>query len=301
VHSVPSLVVDSLGPATGLNLGCSRAKQPATSQQSPLALTPHLFAELYSHHLSVAGWAGARIIMAQTSFHSETIFDLIIASFSSSSDPTKLADLVAMKERSGLAEEDWNGVLAYCAQVRPLGVVGWRRGADEPSQVLSNLSNFKSFGATKFIPRVSESAFEAVVKAAERTSVAHPLWDSVRLAPRARQTTLLTLARNRSRPRSTPFRPSRSSRSANPPKATSRATTRPIPLPPTPKSTKSSCCAIRLASRRSTPASQSNPPPSSLFSSLRHRLPYLRPTLRHSNQSLWGSRSSLSEGTTLRR
>lgn len=52
--------------------------------------------------------------------------------------------------------------------------------APPPRQVLSNLSNFKSFGATKFIPRVPESAFEAVVKASERSSTALPLWEQLK-------------------------------------------------------------------------------------------------------------------------
>lgn len=46
-------------------------------------------------------------------------------------------------------------------------------------QVLSNLANFKSFGATKFIPRVSDAALEAVVSASERSDIALPLWNSV--------------------------------------------------------------------------------------------------------------------------
>lgn len=74
--------------------------------------------ELYSHHLSEACWAGARIIMRQTSFKSETIFDLLVASFSSKKDSHKLANLKEHKQRSGVSDEDWQGVLAYAAQVR---------------------------------------------------------------------------------------------------------------------------------------------------------------------------------------
>jgi dipeptidyl-peptidase-3 len=51
---------------------------------------------------------------------------------------------------------------------------------DPFSQVLSNLSNFKSFGATKFIPRVPEAAFAAVVSASERSSVALPFWEELK-------------------------------------------------------------------------------------------------------------------------
>ncbi|KAL8283979.1 hypothetical protein RQP46_005092 [Phenoliferia psychrophenolica] len=117
---------------------------------------------LYSHHLSQACWAGARIVSRQTSPSSETIFDLIISTFSSAKDPTKLSEVEAHKKASRVTEEEWEGVLAYCAQV------------------LSNLGNFKSFGATKFIPRIPASVFGAVVKASERSSVALPLWESVK-------------------------------------------------------------------------------------------------------------------------
>ncbi|KAM0749538.1 aflatoxin-detoxifizyme [Meredithblackwellia eburnea MCA 4105] len=117
--------------------------------------------KLYSHHLGNACWAGARIISRQTSPVSESIFDLIIATFSAK-DSAKLADVEALQKKSGVSEEEWKGVLAYAAQI------------------LSNLGNFKSFGATKFVPRVPESAFEAVVKASERSSIAVPLWDSIK-------------------------------------------------------------------------------------------------------------------------
>ncbi|TNY19974.1 peptidase family M49-domain-containing protein [Rhodotorula diobovata] len=114
--------------------------------------------KLYSHYLSDASWAGARIIMRQTSAASEKLFDLLVATFSSAADPTKLANLAQLKHKSGVSDEDWDAVLAYAAQV------------------FSNLSNFRSFGATKFIPRAAQDAFAAVVAAAERSSVALPLW-----------------------------------------------------------------------------------------------------------------------------
>ncbi|GAA5867247.1 hypothetical protein JCM8547_003134 [Rhodosporidiobolus lusitaniae] len=118
--------------------------------------------KLYSHYLSKASWAGGRIILRQSTHKAESLFDLILAVFSSSADQHKLADLKALKQKSGVSEEDWTAVLAYAAQV------------------LSNLSNFKSFGATKFVPRAPESAFEAVVKASERSSVALPLWEELK-------------------------------------------------------------------------------------------------------------------------
>ncbi|GAA5906487.1 hypothetical protein JCM5296_003782 [Sporobolomyces johnsonii] len=118
--------------------------------------------KLYSHYLSEASWAGGRIIMRQTTFHAERLFDLVVGTFSAATNPKKLADLAKIKNKSGVSDEEWNEVLAYCAQV------------------LSNLSNFKSFGATKFIPRASEAAFEAVVNASERADVVKPLFNELK-------------------------------------------------------------------------------------------------------------------------
>lgn len=108
--------------------------------------------------MSEASWAGARIIMRQNTLHAEKLFDLLIATFSSRADPAKLASLSALKTKSGVSDDDWADLLAYAAQV------------------LSNLANFRSFGATKFVPRASQQAFEAVVKASARADVAEPLW-----------------------------------------------------------------------------------------------------------------------------
>ncbi|GAA6015297.1 hypothetical protein JCM10207_008940 [Rhodosporidiobolus poonsookiae] len=116
----------------------------------------------YAHHLSRASWEGARIIMRQTTSSAEKLFDFLIATFSSSSDSQKLADLATLQKKSGVSDEDWKAVLAYAAQV------------------LSNLSNIKSFGATKFVPRVSQDAFAAVVKASEQASTAVPLWEDLK-------------------------------------------------------------------------------------------------------------------------
>lgn len=82
-----------------------------------LVLTPSSPPELYSHHLSNACWSGARIVLAQTTADSETIFDLIIATFASSKDPKTMADLAAHHQRSQVSKEAFDGVLSYSAQV----------------------------------------------------------------------------------------------------------------------------------------------------------------------------------------
>ncbi|KAG0659062.1 hypothetical protein C6P46_005358 [Rhodotorula mucilaginosa] len=118
----------------------------------------------YAHYMSAASWAGARIIMRQTTPQAEKLFNLLIATFSAaqSSEPAKLAALEQLKSKSGVSDAEWADVLAYSAQV------------------LSNLANFRSFGATKFVPRVSQEAFEAVVKASERADLAVPLWNELK-------------------------------------------------------------------------------------------------------------------------
>ncbi|BGP24644.1 hypothetical protein JCM10295v2_003562 [Rhodotorula toruloides] len=116
--------------------------------------------KLYAHYISQASWAGGRIIQRQTTPTAEHLCDLVIATFSA--EKGKVADLAALKAKSGVNDEDWTELLAYSAQV------------------LSNLSNMRSFGATKFIPRVPEQAFDAVVKACHRSDVALPLWQELK-------------------------------------------------------------------------------------------------------------------------
>jgi hypothetical protein len=47
-------------------------------------------------------------------------------------------------------------------------------------QVLSNLANFKTFGFTKFVPRVPQEKFAAVVESSYNAANAVPLWNEVR-------------------------------------------------------------------------------------------------------------------------
>lgn len=112
--------------------------------------------------MSRASWEGARIIMNQWSPKAEKLFDFILCVFGSAGDPTKPTNFELLKERSSLSDGEWKYALDYCAQV------------------LSNLCNYRSFGATKFIPRCSESTFEALVAASERPKESKELWESVR-------------------------------------------------------------------------------------------------------------------------
>ncbi|KAK0433619.1 aflatoxin-detoxifizyme [Armillaria borealis] len=111
--------------------------------------------KLYTHYLTEASWAGARIIQAQWTAQATDLYDLLILTFSANG---KLADLDALKTSSGLSEDDWEALIQYTVQV------------------LSNLVNYKTFGFTKIIPRVDADKFEAVVKASSNADQASALF-----------------------------------------------------------------------------------------------------------------------------
>ncbi|KAF9260465.1 aflatoxin-detoxifizyme [Marasmius fiardii PR-910] len=109
----------------------------------------------YTHFVSEAAWAGARIIQAQWTPEATDLYNLLISTFN---DNTKLADLAALQKNAGLTDEEWEDLMQYTVQV------------------LSNLVNYRSFGFTKIIPRLPESKFEAVVKASPNSIWASKLW-----------------------------------------------------------------------------------------------------------------------------
>ncbi|KAI0371497.1 aflatoxin-detoxifizyme [Pilatotrama ljubarskyi] len=113
----------------------------------------------YAHYIGQASWAGARIIQGQWTPQAQKLYDLLILTFSENG---KLADLESLQQRSGVSAEDWEDVLQYT------------------SQVLSNLVNYKSFGFTKIVPRVSEERFAAVVEKSANAANALPLWNELK-------------------------------------------------------------------------------------------------------------------------
>jgi dipeptidyl-peptidase-3 len=114
----------------------------------------------YAHFVGKASWAGARIIQGQSTPDAARLYDLLILTFTDHAG--KFADLDALRTKSGSSEEDWQGLLQYTAQV------------------LSNLSNYKSFGFTKFVPRTPEAQFGAVVKASANAEKASSLWHDLK-------------------------------------------------------------------------------------------------------------------------
>ncbi|KAJ8463391.1 hypothetical protein ONZ45_g17600 [Pleurotus djamor] len=114
----------------------------------------------YTHFVGKAAWAGARIIQGQWTPQAQDLYDLLILTFSNAE--SKLADLSQLQSSSELSTEEWDALLQYVIQV------------------LSNLVNYKSFGFTKIIPRVSEEKFAAVVKASAKSEKATALWEKLK-------------------------------------------------------------------------------------------------------------------------
>jgi len=117
--------------------------------------------KLYTHWVGAASWAGARIIQEQWTPDAQALYDFLILVFSTN-DGKSLADLEALKSKSDLGNKEWVQLLEYVAQV------------------FSNLVNYKSFGFTKFIPRVSEDQVRKVVEASAAASKALPLWEKLK-------------------------------------------------------------------------------------------------------------------------
>lgn len=107
----------------------------------PLEIKPHFEAlsdkeKKYAHYISRASLAGTRINLRQVSPESEAIYDFIIALY-------KLAngDWKKVRSDAGISEDDLTHFLNYAAQV------------------LGNTGNFKSFGDSKFVPRIKADSF----------------------------------------------------------------------------------------------------------------------------------------------
>ncbi|KAG8696045.1 hypothetical protein FRC08_007402, partial [Ceratobasidium sp. 394] len=117
--------------------------------------------KLYTHWVGAASWAGARIIQEQWTSEAQALYDLLILMFSAPNGKS-LGDLSELKSKADLNDEEWTQLVEYVAQV------------------FSNLVNYKSFGFTKFVPRVSEDKFRSVVAASADASKALSLWEKLK-------------------------------------------------------------------------------------------------------------------------
>ncbi|KAI6140944.1 aflatoxin-detoxifizyme [Pisolithus thermaeus] len=115
--------------------------------------------KLYAHYVGQASWAGARVIQGQWTPQAQTLYDLLVLTFGANG---KLADLEALKQRSGVSEQDFDDALQYTAQV------------------MHNLVNYKSFGFTKFVPRIPVDEFAKIVAASTNAANAVPVWETLK-------------------------------------------------------------------------------------------------------------------------
>ncbi|RKO87496.1 hypothetical protein BDK51DRAFT_27999 [Blyttiomyces helicus] len=107
---------------------------------------------LYAHYIGRASWVGRPILSYTISAQSPALYDLFLAVFSdSSASPLKAVNLDTLKKQAAVSEEVFKGFVEY-------GI-----------QVLFFVSNYKSFGDTKFIPRIPADEMEKIIKATGST------------------------------------------------------------------------------------------------------------------------------------
>jgi dipeptidyl-peptidase-3 len=96
-----------------------------------------------------AAFEGTRVTLRQISPESEPIYDLIIALYKASN-----GDWQGLAEKTGVSTEDLRFFLEYAAQF------------------LGNNGNYKGFGDSKFIPRISPDALKALASVTPETLAA---------------------------------------------------------------------------------------------------------------------------------
>ncbi|TKA58649.1 hypothetical protein B0A55_12533, partial [Friedmanniomyces simplex] len=85
----------------------------------------------YAHYLSRAAWSGTRVNLRQVSPESEGIYDFVVTLQRSCG-----GDWKQLASKAGLSDEDLEHFLSYAAQF------------------IGNAGNYKSFGDSKFVPRL---------------------------------------------------------------------------------------------------------------------------------------------------
>ncbi|KAG0156735.1 hypothetical protein PDIDSM_3916 [Penicillium digitatum] len=103
----------------------------------------------YAHFMSRAAFEGTRVTLRQVSPESEPIYDLILALYHVSN-----GDWNSLAQKTQVSAEDLRFFLEYAGQF------------------LGNCGNYKGFGDSKFIPRLSASAFEALASVTAETKAA---------------------------------------------------------------------------------------------------------------------------------
>ncbi|PGH27107.1 hypothetical protein AJ80_01294 [Polytolypa hystricis UAMH7299] len=120
-----------------------------------LEIKPHFEAlkeeksKRYAHFISRAAFLGTRITLRQVSPESEAIYDLII-----SLHRVCNGDWNSLAQRANVSGDDVRFFLEYA------------------TQFLGNCGNYKGFGDSKFIPRISPSALEALASVSPESKTA---------------------------------------------------------------------------------------------------------------------------------
>lgn len=117
--------------------------------------------KLYAHFISEASWAGAPIVLEQTSEESLAIFHMLQSTFRSYLQGRDTQEQRAEFWESKRQDKRFQAVVQYAVNI------------------YGNMGNYKSFGDTKFIPRLEMSEFEAVVRESGSTE-ALSLFDQVK-------------------------------------------------------------------------------------------------------------------------
>ncbi|KAJ5483594.1 hypothetical protein N7530_002840 [Penicillium desertorum] len=103
----------------------------------------------YAHFMSRAAFEGTRVTLRQVSPESEPIYDLILSLYHASN-----GDWNSLAQKTQVSSDDLRFFLEYAGQF------------------LGNCGNYKGFGDSKFIPRLSASAFEALSSSTAETKAA---------------------------------------------------------------------------------------------------------------------------------
>lgn len=120
--------------------------------------------KLYVHWLGRAAWHGARIVSEQTTPYANKLVQMFIDLFQKHAIPDaygEMRDMDAFKTKSALSDDEWKLFLEYSVSV------------------LYNLSNYHSFGDSKFIPNLPEETFDKAICASKRPC-AIEAWNDLR-------------------------------------------------------------------------------------------------------------------------
>ncbi|KAJ3211801.1 hypothetical protein HK099_007922, partial [Clydaea vesicula] len=95
-----------------------------------------------------------KVAAGQVSHQATSLVEFLLTVLSKAEDGKKLANLDTLKKKSGVTEKDWENFLLYT------------------NQTLANCGNFRSFGDTKFIPRIAAEEFKKIVESSENHEAA---------------------------------------------------------------------------------------------------------------------------------